>query len=110
MCQLDIELGMEGSIRIDERLRTREYIVNKNRTVKTNYVDELINPVVTHGPIIQSHLNRISGTWLKRASTTADRNGKDRFIAIRRIVVIRVSEDVKDGIHTSRYGALGQLE
>ena len=101
---------MEGTIRIDERLRAGECVVNKNRSEKRHCVDELINPVVTHGPIIQSHLDTISGTWLKRASTTANRNGKDRFIVVRRIVLMRVSGDAKVGIHTCRYGVIGQLE
>ena len=101
---------MEGSITIGERLRAGEYGVNKNRTDKRNYVDGLVIPVVAHGSIIQLHLDRISRSWLKRASTTANRNGKDRLIVVGRIVLMRVSGDPKVGIHTCGHRVIVQLK
>ena len=77
-----------------------------------NEYNELIDPVETHRPVVQSHLDRTFGTWMERVSKfyTANRDGKGRFISIRVSALMRMSWDEKIRIYPCRRGMIGQLE
>lgn len=75
-------------------------------------IDELIDPVETHGPFVQSHLDHIFGTWLERVPSRANRDGKNRliFIRITGLGLMRVFRDEKIRIYPCRRGFIGQFE
>jgi len=73
-------------------------------------VDELIDPVETHRPFVQPHLDRIFGTWLERLPNTANTDGKNRLIVIRVSGLMRVFRDEKIRIHPGRRRFVGQFE
>jgi hypothetical protein len=101
---------MEGSICVYKRQGPTGQGINndgKNRKMRGN---ELIDPVKTHRPIIQSHLDRIFATRPESVPTRTDRDGIDRFINLGIIVSTGAPRDEKIRIHPCRRGVIDQLE